>query len=254
MYTSLLHNPDDIIEAAKEDLQKYVDSIPKHRPIHQYFSYSKKEIKHHDDVGAFQRTKKISRFIEKHLDWLEMKYPDHKVGTYQQQFMEILEGWLLRFTQSKIKRLRTVLRAPYIFEFADFIVKLNLGRQYSLKFLTKKQSGFDLKGFPSFLVISSGASAAYVVFDEEKINCKNKNLCERRYEMCLLHEVGHVRLHGDWIVSTQKATGQGQVSALPAFETDAWLYAYTVLGYLGGLRSRISRLLREEDNEGILAL
>jgi hypothetical protein len=251
MYTSALHDdPEKILTTAREDLIAFLDFTPEHMPIRDYFRRSRREFRPYEK--DYQQYIEMSSFIKKYLDWLDGKYPKHQIDQHQREFMEMVEGWLLGLTRSKTENLPYVLRAPSLIEYGNFIVKRALGINYSLEFLTRRESRFDLKKLPSFLIMSSSRETATVVVDEEMIWCKDKQLCEKRYEMCLLHETAHARLHGPWLLKLQRETGEPQVDAMPAFEADAWLYAYTVLGCISGLRSRLTRFLREEDNEVIL--
>lgn len=256
MYPSIAYTRQAIIDIAKEDLEGYIDSLPIGFHIREYFHRAKDEIRQTTRVKKFDKVSRLPVFIEQHLDWLEMKYPDHKVPPNQNNFMHILEGWLGRLTQSKNVRLRKAkkaLRAPHLVNFATHIVQRELGDEFALRILRKADGPFELKGFPSFLFIASGMKMVSIVFDEKQLEA-GRNICahEKRYEMCLLHEIGHFSLHKEYILQVQEVENLEQVFVRPAHEVDAWLYAGAIVAYLDSLRARITRLLLEEDKLGTL--
>jgi len=254
MFTSTYFSPQDIIAYAKTDICSFLDSIPSHQYIPRYFTRAKQEIEVSTSYKGFRPIRKLSTFVRKHLDWLEMKYPAHNVRVHQKGFLEMLDAWLLGFAASHYKAKGKIASRAHIIQFGHFIAQKTLGSNCGFTVLPKDTADVDMQGFPSFLLISRPLKTISVVLDTKRIGRSKKgDMSERRYQMCLLHEIAHVRLHSSWIIATQRTMRQKQVAVLPAHEADAWLYAHAIMGYLGGLRARITRLLREEDDQGIVA-
>jgi len=253
MFTTLSLTPAKIVEEARKDLSEFIDSVPRNERLVTYFHLAKDEAKRW--YKRLAEITRLSKFLRRHLDWLEGKYPvDYRTTNYkyQRRFLLILEGWLRRFTMSKESTLPRIVRAPKIQEFGRFIAKHKLNKSYSFHCMSKQEGGYDLRGFPTFLFLAPGLSHASIAYDKEKIEAKtNPHACERRYELCFLHEIGHMRLHYDWILDTQEKKKEKQVCVMPQHETHAWLYAYAVMGCLAGLRSRIIRLVNRIDEEGV---
>ena len=256
MYPSIEYTRQQIIDIAKEDLEGYIDSMPLYSNLRDYCLRAKEEIRQTTRVQKFETVQGTARFIETHLDWLEMKYPRHQLFPVQSDFMAILEGWIARMTRSRdegLKKLKEAPRAPQLLNYANYIVQRELGDDWSLRVLSAKQSQFDLQGFPSFLLIASGMNMVSIVLDEKRLEAgRSVHAHEKRYEMCLLHEIAHFRLHRDYILRIQDMENLEKVRVRPAHEVDAWLYAGTITMYLDSLRARISRLLAEKDEQGLL--
>lgn len=243
-WTTPSYTPDEVLKIAIKDVEDFLNSLPHHEPLYDFYTQAKAEVRCKDKVRL--KGTNLSTFVYYYFNWLEAKRQvDFKERPDQLNFLKMLERWLGRFRSSKEKKkVDKIWRAPRIQQFARFVANKKLKPPHSFCVQSKCQARVDLWGFPTFLYLSPAMRSALVVYDEKKMESgRNKKVIENRYEMYFLHEAGHIRLHYDWIKSQQKTTGEKQVRVGPQLETDAWLYAYVVAGFVGGLQSRTKRLL-----------
>ncbi len=245
----------DIINFAECDLKNFLDSLPEKKTTKKAFKMLQKTLANKKPELVIH--KRLSLFIDDYLIWREKKGRKPREGSAERYFLKALRRSLRLFTLSALPDFNTLRRAPTIQTFGYWITCFTIKplESYTMLQTISKQSydQFDLKGFPSWLILDPHERYIFILCDDEAI-IKNRTTreVERRYELITLHEIGHARLHLEWlhdeIINNQKL----QVSALPYHEYEAWIYCYAVLGLVVGIRARISRLLGKSDGEGLI--
>ena len=244
-----------ITSMARRDLIRFLDSVPREGVLYKAFQGLRQELNaSKNSIGDLQ---KVSKFLKQYLAWAENRYPiKFKKATWESYFLKALRSWLLQFTLSSIQDFNTVRRAPRIQEFGRYVAAHCCFPEKGLNiaFLSAfSEHGFDLKKFPSWLVMSNVCDDLFVIYDHDEIilSTVDARQIERRYELITLHEIAHARLHLKTLRG-KLSSKQRQATALPCDELEAWLYAKEILGHVAGLRARISRLLNETDKIGLV--
>lgn len=163
-----------------------------------------------------------------------------------------------KLSQSLKKFARETVKNPDNIQALNDKIKLMADPVDSIEIEADEASKKQLKKFGDF------ASRLYVYRkrdDTSKVTLLiafNKAAIEKAkgshkaYESAVLHEIGHVRVQLDWYLQ-QIAKGIHFIDAMPSHEFEAWIYAQTVQCLIKSLRSQVTRLLRDEDKEWVVA-
>ena len=109
---------------------------------------------------------------------------------------------------------------------------------------------FAPHGLVSWLLVRcNNPTQLHIVYDRAKIDESTVDPVarEQRYEKIFLHELGHARLHNDFLRERAQGGPDDHIHVLPVHEVEAFVYAFTVRGLMLGMLSRVNRLLGSED-------
>jgi len=244
---------EDIAQSAVADLRGFLDATPEDQPLKKALGAFKDTLNR--KRLRFADHELLSEFLSGYLLWAESRYPIRfPEGSPERRFLLQLQKWLRIFRYSSLANLDMVMRAPTLQEFARYVAASTYAPSTVMStFRRQAQSKYDLKGFPSWLVIASHAHDIFIVFDDDRMFQGNRSVreIERRYEVTTLHEIGHAKLHLPWLYEEMRKRNKEQVVSKPRHEMEAWFYAYSVLGWIAGMRARVARLLNSVDNVGL---
>ncbi len=128
----------------------------------------------------------------------------------------------------------------------------------SIKIEFNRASKKQLKNFGNFASrlhvsrkIDDASKVTLQITYNEKI-ISEKTGSKKAYESAFLHEIGHARIQLDWYLK-EIAEGIDFIDSRPSHEYEAWVYCQAIQCLIKSLRSRITRLLRDEDKEWIVS-
>jgi len=191
-------------------------------------------------------------FIKKYLNRAEKKYKKGYifVSLPEQGFLNGLRNCLRAFT-------RHVARAkvPAICKFAKHLSYQIVYNKKTINFTMKDvtstaDTGWEIKDYLSWLMIWDAKKELKIMYYEDNIKkqCADQGEIERFRQLLAMHEIGHARLHLEDLYKKLISSNKTKVEATPVQESEAWIYASTILGLVRGLRGRINRIMGEFDD------
>jgi len=254
MQTSQYATLGQIITSVYQDFKGFLDFTPENQPVQKACKELRKELKRKNPI--LYKSGTLSQFTEQYLAWVETEERNPSEDNFGPLFLKALRSWLRLFSLSGLQEFNMLIRAPKAQSLGRYVASFSAipSESYRLTPTIIKQDyqrEYNLMGFPSWLIIHLGQRELFILCDDQRI-CERITTreAERRYEYITLHEIGHTRLHLKWL-RNEVRKGNNQVSAKPCHEFEAWVYAYTMLGLIAGMRARIGRLLGDPDTVGL---